>query len=194
MNPSGFRPGRRGRILGEFSPLEAELLRSLVSQVVELVRDEAPERKTSDDPLESLLDMEGPLSKPEDPVLARLLPDAYTDDEDAAGEFRRFTERTLRDQKAAHGRLVISDLEEAGLSDEVDADDEPIELDLAAEQSQAWLRCLTDVRLALATRLGVEQDDEEYWDSLPEDDPRVYMHDVYDWLGYVQETLVQSLS
>jgi hypothetical protein len=193
MNASGFSPGRRGRILGVFSALEAELLRSLVSQVVELVRDEAPERKTSDDPLESLLDLEGPLSKPDDPVLARLLPDAYADDEDAAGEFRRFTERTLRDQKAEQGRLVITDLEEAGLSGEVDAEDEPIELDLAAEQSQVWLRCLTDVRLALATRLGVEQDDEDYWDSLPDDDPRVYMHDVYDWLGYVQETLVQSL-
>jgi hypothetical protein len=193
MNASGFRRGRRGRILGEFSPLEAELLRSLISQVVELVRDEAPERKTSDDPLESLLDLEGPLSKPDDPVLARLLPDAYSDDEDAAGEFRRFTERGLRDQKAEQGRLVITDLEEAGLADEVDAGDEPIELDLAADQSQSWLRCLTDVRLALATRLGVEQDDEDYWDSLPEDDPRVYMHDVYDWLGYVQETLVQSL-
>jgi len=194
MNASGFSRGRRGRILGVFSPLEAELLRSLVSQVIELVRDEAPERKTSDDPLESLLDMEGPLSKPDDPVLARLLPDAYRGDEDAAGEFRRYTERTLRDQKAEQGRLVIAALEEAGLSGEVDADAEPIELDLAADQSQAWLRCLTDVRLALATRLGVEQDDEDYWDSLPEDDPRVYMHDVYDWLGYVQETLVQSLS
>jgi Domain of unknown function (DUF2017) len=194
MNPSGFSSGRRGRILGVFSPLEAELLRSLVSQVVELVRDESPERKPSEDPLESLLDLEGPLSKPEDPVLARLLPDAYPDDEDAAGEFRRYTERSLRDQKAEQGRLVITDLQEAGLSGEVDAEDEPIELDLAAEQSQVWLRCLTDVRLALATRLGVEQDDEDYWDSLPDDDPRVYMHDVYDWLGYVQETLVQSLS
>jgi len=194
MMTSGFSPGRRGRILGVFSPLEAELLRTLVSQVVELVRDEAPERKTSDDPLESLLDLEGPLSRPEDPVLARLLPDAYSDDEDAAGEFRRFTERTLRDQKAEQGRLVITDLEQAGLTGEVDADDEPIELDLAAEQSQVWLRCLTDVRLALATRLGVEQDDEEYWESLPDDDPRAYMHDVYDWLGYVQETLVQALT
>jgi hypothetical protein len=194
MMGSGFSPGRRGRVLGVFSPLEAELLRTLISQVVELVRDEAPERKTSDDPLESLLDLEGPLSKPGDPVLARLLPDAYSDDEEASGEFRRFTEPTLRDQKAEQGRLVITDLEEAGLSGEVDADDEPIELDLAAEQSQVWLRCLTDVRLALATRLGVEQDDEEYWESLPGDDPRTYMHDVYDWLGYVQETLVQALS
>ena len=194
MMQSGFVRGRRGRVLGLFSPLEGELLRSLVSQVVELVRDQSPEKSPSADPLESLLEMDGPLSTPEDPVLARLLPDAYPGDEEATGEFRRYTERTLRDQKAEQGRRVIQDLEDAGLPPEADAAGELIELDLAAEQSQAWLRCLTDVRLALATRLGVEEDDEEYWDSLAEDDPRAYLHDVYDWLGYVQETLVHALS
>jgi hypothetical protein len=194
MIESGFARGRRGRVLGVFSPLEAALLRSLVSQVVELVRDQAPEQASSKDPLEALLEIDGPLTSPEDPVLARLLPDAYADDDEAAGEFRRFTERTLRDQKAEQGRQVIRDLEEGGLHGEPGAEDDLIELDLAADQSQAWLRCLTDVRLALATRLGVEEDDEEYWDSLPEDDPRAYMHDVYDWLGYVQETLVHALA
>ncbi|MGH3356079.1 MAG: DUF2017 domain-containing protein [Nocardioidaceae bacterium] len=191
---SGFARGRKGRVLGVFSPLEADLLRSLVSQVVELVRDESPERRPSSDPLESLLDFDGPIASPEDPVLARLLPDAYGDDEEAAGEFRRYTERTLRDQKAEHGRQVISDLEDAGLGAEVQEGGEVVELDLSGEQSQAWLRCLTDVRLALATRLGVEEGDDAYWDAMPEEDPRAYMHDVYDWLGYVQESLVHALS
>jgi hypothetical protein len=194
MMTSGFLRGRRGRVIGVFSPLEAELLRSLVSQVVELVRDESPETPRSGDPLESLLNFDGPVDAPEDPVLARLLPDAYADDAEASGEFRRFTERGLRDQKAEHGRRVIADLEEAGAAPDVDAEDEPIELDLAAGQSEAWLRCLTDVRLALATRLGVDDDDDAYWDSLAEEDPRAYLHDVYDWLGYLQETLVQALS
>jgi hypothetical protein len=191
---SGFVRGRRGRVIGMFSQLEAEMLRSLVSQVVELVRDESPEKSRSDDPLETLLDVEGPLSRPDDPVLARLLPDAYADDAEAAGEFRRFTEHGLRDQKAEHGRQVVIDLEEAGLGDEVDTEGEPVELDLDAGRSQVWLRCLNDVRLALATRLGVQEGDEDYWDALSEDDPRAYMHDVYDWLGYVQESLVMALS
>jgi hypothetical protein len=191
---SGFVRGRRGRIIGLFSQLEAELVRSLVSQVVELVRDQAPERAPSDDPLETLLDLQGPLSQPEDPVLARLLPDAYADDAEASGEFRRFTERGLRDEKAEHGRQVVADLEDAGLSAEVDPEGEPIELDLDSARSEVWLRCLNDVRLALATRLGVTEDDEDTWYTLPEDDPRAYMHDVYDWLGYVQETLVNALS
>jgi Domain of unknown function (DUF2017) len=191
---SGFVRGRRGRIIGLFSQLEAEMLRSLVSQVVELVRDEAPEGSRSDDPLETLLDVEGPLSRPEDPVLARLLPDAYADDAEASGEFRRFTEHGLRDQKAEHGRQVVTDLEDAGLTAEVDSEGEPVELDLDTARAEVWLRCLNDVRLALATRLGVEEGDEDYWEALPDDDPRAYMHDVYDWLGYVQETLVHAVS
>jgi hypothetical protein len=57
-----------------------------------------------------------------------------------------------------------------------------------------WLKSFTDIRLALATRLEVEEDDEAYWASLPDDDPRSHVHDIYDWVGYLQETLVLSLS
>ena len=46
------------------------------------------------------MDFSGPTSAPEDPVLARLFPTAYPDDEEAAAEFRRFTEGGLRDGKA----------------------------------------------------------------------------------------------
>ena len=38
------------------------------------------------------MDFSGPTAAPEDPVLARLFPTAYADDEEAASEFRRFTE------------------------------------------------------------------------------------------------------
>ena len=47
----------------------------------------------------------------------------------------------------------------------------------------AWMRSLTDVRLALATRLGVEQDDEDLWMALPDDDPRAHVYDIYQWVG-----------
>ena len=40
-------------------------------------------------------------------MLARLFPTAYPDDEEAAAEFRRFTEGTLRDGKAARRRRII---------------------------------------------------------------------------------------
>ena len=57
-----------------------------------------------------------------------------------------------------------------------------------------WMRSFTDMRLAIATRLGVEEGDDDYWASLPEDDPRSHVHDIFDWVGYLQETLVRALA
>jgi hypothetical protein len=56
------------------------------------------------------------------------------------------------------------------------------------------MRSFTDIRLALATRLGVEEGDEEMWHSLPDDDPRAQAHDIYEWVGWLQETLVEALT
>ena len=56
------------------------------------------------------------------------------------------------------------------------------------------MRALTDLRLALGTRLEVEEGDEEYWYSLPDDDPRGQAHHIYEWLGYLQETLVHAVT
>ena len=50
------------------------------------------------------------------------------------------------------------------------------------------MRVLHRLRLALATRLGVEDGDEDYWHSLPDDDPRAQAHDIYEWVGWLQET------
>ena len=51
---------------------------------------------------------------PEDPVLARLLPDAYRDDPEAAGEFRRYTEQDLRSGKVAAAQTVLATLPAKG--------------------------------------------------------------------------------
>lgn len=189
----GFLP-RGGGVVATFSGFEADLLRSLASQLVELLRNEAAVPHTSADPLEALLDFTGPTTEPEDPVLARLFPTAYPDDEEAAGEFRRFTEGTLRDGKARNAVLIIEQLEEAGLPPEITEDGLWVEVELTAPQASAWMRSFTDIRLALATRLGIEEGDEDYWRSLPDEDPRTHVHDIYEWVGYLQETLVGSLS
>jgi hypothetical protein len=128
---------------------------------------------------------------PEDPVLARLFPTAYTDDDEAAGDFRRFTEAALRDGKAATAATVIDTLEEAGLPTEPE-DGVCIDVELDAPTAMTWMRAITDMRLAIATRLGVEEGDEDFWAALPEDDPRTQVHDIYDWLAYLQETLVHA--
>lgn len=191
---SGFARHRAsGRVIATFTGFEAELLRSLASQLVELLHSERAEPTSTDDPLEALLDFSGPTTAPEDPVLQRLFPSAYADDEDAAAEFRRFTEGELRDGKAAGAASIIDTLEEGGLPPQPTEDGLVIDVELEPEEAVVWMRSLTDLRLALATRLGVEEDDEDYWDALPDEDPRSQAHHLYEWLGYLQETLVEAV-
>ncbi|WP_370234046.1 DUF2017 domain-containing protein [Nocardioides sp.] len=187
------RHRRSGAVIATFSGFEADLLRSLASQIVELLHHEAavPDDR---DPLEALMDFSGPTTAPEDPVLARLFPPAYADDEEAAAEFRRFTEGTLREGKAKAAGTIIDTLEDAGLPDELREDGLTIDVEMDEPTAQTWMRSFADIRLALATRLGVEDGDEEYWYSLPDDDPRAQAHDIYEWVGWLQETLVGALS
>ena len=188
----GFQRRRGGGAVATFTGFEADLLRSLASQLVELLRNEVAAPSAGEDPLEQLLDFTGPTTEPDDPVLARLFPTAYPHDEEAAGEFRRFTEGGLRDAKARGAVRIIDTLEEAGLPSELGEDGVVVDVELDSGDAVTWMKSFTDIRLALATRLGVEEGDEDYWLSLPDDDPRAQVHDIYDWLGFLQETLVQS--
>ncbi len=191
----GFARHRRSRrVIANFTGFEADLLRSLAGQLVELLRNEAAQPRDDVDPFEALMDFSGPTTEPEDPVLARLFPTAYPADEESAAEFRRFTEGTLRDGKAAAACTIIEGLEEAGLPPELTEDGLMIDVELDEPAAETWLRSFTDLRLALATRLGVEDGDEAYWHSLPDEDPRAQAHDIYEWVGYLQETLVDALS
>lgn len=192
---SGFARHRRSRrIIANFTGFEADLLRSLAQQLVELLRDEEAVPNADRDPLEALLDFSGPTTEPEDPVLARLFPTAYPDDQEAAAEFRRFTEGGLRNGKARSAATVIDSITEAGLPPEPTDEALMIDVELDEAAAESWLRCFTDLRLALGSRLGVEDDDEDVWAALPEDDPRAQLHDIYDWIGYLQETLVNALT
>ena len=190
---SGFSRHRRsGACVATFSAFEADLLRSLASQLIELLRNEVAAPETLD-PLEELLDFSGPTLAPEDPVLARLFPTAYADDPEAAAEFRRYTESDLRNGKAAAAATIIDTLEEAGLDDQPE-DGMFIDVELGPEAAITWMRSFTDMRLAIATRLGIEEGDEERWYALPDDDPESQVHDIYEWVGFLQETLVQAAS
>lgn len=190
---SGFVRHRRSkRVIATFPVFEADLLRRLAGQLVELLHNESAVVRVDVDPLEALLDFSGPTTEPDDPVLRRLFPSAYRDDEEAAGEFRRYTEGTLRDGKSRAAVAIIDTLEEAGLPDDPD-EDLTIDVELDDDMALTWMRSLTDLRLAFGTRLGVEEGDEEFWDSLPDHDPRAEAHHVYEWLGYLQETLVRAV-
>jgi len=190
-----FKKRRRGGITATFESGEAHLLASLSGQVVELLRDRNGADESTADPLASQLGMGGPSLPPEDPVLRRLLPDAYRDDEEGAGEFRRFTERSLTSAKVANAEALIGSLVDGGLTFGAAAseDEEPIEIELGDDEVQAWLRALTDVRLSLAVRLGIEEEEDILLVAQSEDEAIAAMSEIYDWLGYVQETLIAAL-
>jgi hypothetical protein len=192
---SAFQRHRRSkRIIATFTGFEADLLRSLAAQLVELLRNEAAVPRDDTDPFEAMMDFSGPETEPDDPVLARLFPTAYPGDEEASAEFRRFTEGTLRDGKANAAIAIIDGLEEAGLPPELTEEGLMIDVELEEPEAETWMRSFTDLRLALATRLGVEEGDEDVWDAMPDDDPRGQAHDIYNWVGFLQETLVHALS
>jgi Domain of unknown function (DUF2017) len=195
-----FRSVRGGGARAWLAAAEASLLRNLVGQIMTLVEPGASDPQTSDsqtsapetsDPsrpddlaaLEEMLYPPGAAQTPEDPVLARLLPDAYSDDPEAAGEFRKYTEPALRSAKYEVAKQVLDTLPEAGGR-----------IQLSKDEALAWLKALNDVRLALGVRLGVTEEFEEDWAKLKPDDPQWTAYEVYAWLGAVQESLVQALA
>lgn len=132
--------------------------------------------------LAAMLGATGPTSPPQDPVLARLLPDAYRDDPEAAGEFRRYTEQDLRSGKVAAAQTVLATLPAEGG-----------QVRLGPEDAQAWLRALNDVRLAIGTVLGITEDYEDELEAASSAHPRSAYLEVYHWLGYLQDSLVRAL-
>jgi hypothetical protein len=193
----------RGRVSARFTAAQAVILRNLVSQVAELMGTAAdpaaadpaaPGAPAGQDPagpgepalsieeLAAAIGAAGPTSPPEDPVLARLLPDAYRDDPEAAGEFRRYTEQGLRSGKVAAAQTVLDTLPAGGGH-----------VRLGPEDAQAWLRALNDVRLAIGTVLGITEDYEDEMEAASWADPRSAYLEVYHWLGYLQDSLVRAL-
>ena len=187
---------RHGALVSShLSSYEVGLLVSLVHQLVDMVSDGEPERFDGSvpepaDPFEAWArDLASDPDEPEaheDPVLQRLFPNAYPHDPAAATDFRRFTEHDLKAKKIADAQVVLDAL---GRTEE---GAQPVEI--PTDQTEAWLRTLTNVRLAVATRLGIsDAESAEELAELPEEDPRAFMASVYDWLGFAQETLISSL-
>jgi len=186
---------RRDRFISaKLSRYEIELLASLVRQLVELVSDGEPEgfgpAPPAADAFEQLVeDLQIDPDEPEvsdDPVLRRLFPNAYPHDAAASSDFRRFTERGLRTKKVTEAQLVLERL--------AATEDGSRRLRIPLDEVEAWLRTLTGVRLAVATRLEItDADSADRLAQLPDDDPRAFMVSVYDWLGFAQETLIEAL-
>ena len=76
-----------------------------------------------------------------DPVVSRLFPDIYPDRPEESQEFRLYTEGDLMTGKIDQAGAILAALPSSGGGD----------VALDAESAEAWLRGLTDVRLAIGT-------------------------------------------
>jgi Domain of unknown function (DUF2017) len=106
-----------------------------------------------------------------DPSLRRLFPPAYDDEEDERGY------RELAGDELLSGRRQALELLAATARSDR----------LSAEEADAWLRALNDLRLVLGTRLDVQEE-------MLLDRPENPEHAVYIYLSWLQEQLVAALS
>lgn len=178
-----FTYGRKG-ISARFEDAERELLRGLFRDVVALLE---PDERPDEDPLAALIGISPDASEPEDPAVKRLLPNISKDDADASLEFRRLTERSLRETKAGALRAAALGLESRDVV-------------LDATAAAHWATALTDVRLVLAERLGVhtEEDAERIhavadWSDVGDDDVDAYLALVYNFVTWLQTTLIDAM-
>lgn len=122
-----------------------------------------------------------------DPVLARLFPDGYRNDPEAAAELRSLTESSLREEKIGNAGAILDDLPFEGG-----------EIRLDADRAEAWLLALNDARLMLGTALEIETDTDPLaeLDAAAGADPtgaRVLGLSLYQFLTGLQASLVDAI-
>ena len=169
INPDGEA------IVISVEPFEVEILRDLANQLLDITAPDS-EVVNNEDPLAALIGIDVLAQKPSDPIASRLFPDAYPDDPEASMEFRRFTERSLRETNVNRANSVLADLE--GRS----------QVTLGPDQWQLWVGFLNSLRLALGTRLEVDQ--ETWTQERSEEDPLYQLFELYNWLTWMQETII----
>ena len=130
------------------------------------------------DEMRTLLEADVP---PSDAVLRRLFPDAF-EDEDQASAYRELIGDELHDRKTAALRTAR---ETVGVGGSVSAA-------LDDEQVDRWLALLTDIRLAIGTRLDVTE--ERMAAELDSADPDAAALSVLHWLGWLQESMLAAIS
>jgi hypothetical protein len=187
---------RSDRLVARLDDVERQVVVALLEQTREFLAP-APRESTGDtfEDLVATLGVSQPDESgagteqvPRDPALARLLPTANRDDPAVAAEFRRLTEYGLRERKTANLATAIEAL--------LGADGDKVSLD--QEQAQATVVALTDVRLLLGERLGLRTDEDadalhDRLEAQSEDDPELHIAAYYDFLTWLQESLIQAL-
>lgn len=117
---------------------------------------------------------------PTDPVLKRLFPEASDDPEEAA-LYRDLVGSELKAGKIEALKLVTERLGTRG----------PLKTSIPEEEWDAWLSLLTDMRLAIGTRLQVTEEMME--EELDPEDPDAPAMSVLHWLGWVQGSMLATI-
>jgi len=110
--------------------------------------------------------------------IPRLLPPAYSDDEEAQAEYARLMTDELVDGKRRALASMEATLERGAKR-------------LTQEEAEDWLAVLNDARLTLGTRLDVTE--ETYDKDIDPADSEAAALEVFRYLGYLEEWLVESL-
>ena len=173
-------PGIRSTAIIEFEPVERRLLGGLFSDAAELLDDDA---EIEADELAKLVGMSSG-ERPTDPAVLRLLPDVDADDAERASAFRRLTERDIRESKLANLRTALFTLSRSSRTE------------LTEDQTRSWATALGDVRLILATRLGIatDADLEDLLETIDEQPESTVMTvHVYELLTWAQDRITSIL-
>lgn len=206
---------------------ERTVLAEVAREVAALLRDQAGLPDGDDDPLGTLsatTQSTGTARDPQDPAALRLLPDASRDDAEVSAEFRHLTQTDLAAAKV-RALETFADLVDTGRDDEWPrwaqeaaagdslADDGDDDVDdggvvaVGRDAARDVAAALTDMRLVIAQRLGLDTDEdvEQMHDLVVadavDDDPvrgldadtRRYWGGVFVAAGFAQESLVEAM-
>ena len=194
---STFTRGRGGRVKVRLGDADRGVVAGLLEAVAEMLEPPSPSpppkgaaepQPSEEQALFAQLEAQLTVDPPADPAVARLLPDASRDDPEVAQSFRRLTEQDLRERKRGALGLAAAALRRPA----------PVVLD--DSEAQALLKGLTDVRLVLAQRLGIETDeDAEFLHAAlaagARGGPQEWAKaaELYEVVTYLQEELVHTL-
>ncbi|MDP9069178.1 MAG: DUF2017 domain-containing protein [Actinomycetota bacterium] len=117
----------------------------------------------------------------DDEVLQRLFPRAHQDDAEEEA-YRELMGNDLRTVKLEALHVVEEGVGAKGAAD----------LTLSQDEVESWLRLLNDIRLAIGTRLEV--DDEKMGRAYDPADPEAPALAVLHWLGWLQGSMLEEMS
>lgn len=157
--------------MADFRLIPEEGLRAgLEAEEADLLRELIAEMNT-------LLEAEVP---PSDAVKKRLFPDAYEEREEAE-KYRDLVGDDLLQTKKEALRIVRERIGSQG----------SVETSIPETEIPSWLALLTDLRLAIGTRLEVDEAKMET--EFDPDDPDGPAMNVLHWLGWIQATMLEAI-